>query len=246
MNNPIFTVTPKTLDLVAKIAEAVGVLQGSGEYSRNLRLRKINRIRSIQSSLAIENNSLSIDEVADIVNGKQVIGSPSEIQEVKNAYEAYEHLLQYDPFRVDDFLKAHQYMTSGLVTDTGRFRSKGVGVFAGDQLVHAGAKAEFVPGLMADLFAWAQGSDVHPLIKSSIVHFEVEFIHPFSDGNGRMGRLWQTLILSTWNELFAWLPIETIVFENQQQYYDSLQQAGRAADSGVFIEFMLDVIYQAI
>ncbi len=246
MNTPTYTVTPKALDLVAKIAEMVGELQGSGEYARNLRLRKINRLRSIQSSLAIENNSLSIDEVADIINGRTVLGAPNEIQEVKNAYTAYEHLLEYNPYTVGDFLKAHEYMTGDLVESAGRFRSKGVGVWAGDKLVHAGAKADFVPRLIADLLEWASASDMHPLIKSSIIHFEIEFIHPFADGNGRIGRLWQTLILSYWNELFAWLPIETIVYENQQNYYNALQVAGQSADSGIFIEFMLSAIYQAL
>lgn len=246
MNNPVFTVTPKTLDLVAKIAETVGELQGSGEYARNLHLRKVNRLRSIQSSLAIESNSLSIEQVSDIVNGKRVLGKPSEIKEVKNAYEAYEHLLEYSPYKTDDFLKAHTYMTQDLEDESGRFRSKGVGVFSGDKLVHAGAKAEFVPKLIADLLIWAGQTDIHPLIRSSVVHFEIELIHPFADGNGRIGRLWQTLILAEWNELFAWLPVETIVFQNQQAYYDVLHTAGKQADAGVFIEFMLDVIYQAL
>lgn len=246
MNTPVFTVTPTTLDLVAKIAEMVGELQGSGEYARNLQLRKVNRLRSIQSSLAIENNSLSLDEVADIVDGKTVLGAPNEIKEVQNAYAAYEHLLEYDPFSVKDFLQAHRYLTDGLVKVPGSFRSKAVGVFAGDQLVHAGAKADFVPQLVADLLAWAGSSELHPLIKSSVVHFEIEFIHPFPDGNGRIGRLWQTLILGQWNELFAWLPIETVVHENQQSYYDALRQAGQSADAGVFIEFMLIAIHQAL
>jgi len=246
MEIPQFTVTPKALDLVAKIAEMIGELQGSGEYARNLRLRKANRLRSIQSSLAIEQNSLSLEEVTSIIEGKRVLGKPQEIQEVKNAYAAYEHLLEYNPYRVDDFLKAHGYLTTQLVARSGHFRSQGVGVFSGGKLVHAGAKAEFVPSLIADLFAWAQESSIHPLIKSSILHFEIEFIHPFMDGNGRIGRLWQTLILSQWNELFAWIPIETVVYENQQGYYYALQQAGKTADSGVFIEFMLDAIHQAL
>lgn len=246
MDTPAYTVTPKALDLVAKIAEIVGELQGSGEYARNLHLRKVNRLRSIQSSLAIENNSLSLEQVSDIVNGKRVLGKPSEIKEVKNAYQAYEYLLDYSPYNLDDFLKAHAYMTQELVNDSGRFRSGGVGVFAGDRLVHAGAKAELVPKLVGDLLTWAGRTDVHPLVRSSVVHFEIEFIHPFSDGNGRIGRLWQTLILAEWNELFAWLPVETIVFENQQAYYDALQAAGQRADAGIFIEFMLDVIYQAL
>jgi Fic family protein len=211
-----------------------------------LRLRKINRLRSIQSSLAIENNTLTLGQVTDIIEGKRVLGLPHEIQEVKNAYQAYEHLLEYDPFKVKDFLKAHQLMTSELVREAGHFRSQGVGVFEGTKLIHAGANYQFVPGLIADLFAWAKKSDAHPLIKSSILHFEIEFIHPFIDGNGRIGRLWQTLVLSRWNELFAWLPVETVVYENQQSYYDALETAQKAGDSEVFIEFMLNAILQAL
>jgi cell filamentation protein, protein adenylyltransferase len=246
MTIPTYTLSSKAIELVAKIAEIIGELQGSGEYARNLHLRKVNRLRSIQSSLAIENNSLSLDQVSDIVNGNRVLGKPSEIREVKNAYDAYEHLLEYNPYGVEDFLKAHRYMTDGLVNNAGKFRSKGVGVFSGNQLIHAGAKADFVPGLISELLEWADESDVHPLIKSSIVHFEIEFIHPFIDGNGRIGRLWQTLILSGWNELFAWLPIETVVHENQQGYYDALRESGQSTDSGMFIEFMLGAIYQAL
>jgi Fic family protein len=196
--------------------------------------------------LAIENNTLSLGQVTDIIAGKRVLGLPHEIQEVKNAYQAYEHLLEYDPYKVKDFLKAHQFMTTDLVKEAGRFRSQGVGVFAGTQLIHAGANYRFVPQLITDLFAWAKKTDVHPLIKSSIVHFEVEFIHPFMDGNGRIGRLWQTLILSKWNELFAWLPVETVVYENQQGYYDALQISEKTGNSEVFIEFMLNAILQAL
>jgi Fic family protein len=246
MNEPTYTLSPKSIDLAAKIAEMVGELQGSGEYARNLHLRKVNRLRSIQSSLAIENNSLSLDQVSDVVNGRRVLGKPSEIKEVQNAYEAYEHLLEYDPYSVDDFLKAHRYITSELVKESGRFRSGGVGVFSGDQLIHAGAKADFVPNLVTELLGWAHQAEVHPLIKSSVVHFEIEFIHPFADGNGRIGRLWQTLILSQWNELFAWLPIETVVHENQQAYYEALQLSERSANSGIFIEFMLETIHKSL
>lgn len=246
METPTFTVTPKSLDLVAKIAEMVGELQGSGEYARNLHLRKVNRLRSIQSSLAIEANSLSLEQVSDIINGKRVLGRPSEIQEVKNAYQAYEYLLDYDPYSADDFRKAHRYMTEKLIGSSGHYRSKGVGVWAGKQLIHAGAHQDFVPKLVGDLLAWAKESTVHPLIKSSILHFEIEFIHPFADGNGRMGRLWQTLVLADWNEIFAWIPIETVVYENQQNYYRALRESERSTDSGVFIEYMLEAIYQAL
>jgi Fic family protein len=158
---PTYTISSKAIELVAKIAEIIGELQGSGEYARNLHLRKVNRLRSIQSSLAIENNSLSLDQVSDIVNGNRVLGKPSEIQEVKNAYQAYEHLLEYDPYSAGDFLKAHGYMTDGLVDNAGKFRSKGVGVFSGDQLIHAGAKADFVPNLIAELLEWANESWPH-------------------------------------------------------------------------------------
>lgn len=246
MNIPVYTITLHAIDLVAKIAEKVGELKGSGEYSRNLRLRKINRLRSIQSSLAIENNALTLGQVTDIIEGKRVLGLPHEIQEVKNAYQAYEYLLEYDPYKVKDFLKAHRFMTTQLVQEAGRFRSQGVGVFDGSKLVHAGASYQFVPQLITDLLAWAKKTDIHPLIKSSIVHFEIEFIHPFIDGNGRIGRLWQTLILSKWNELFAWLPVETVVYENQQDYYDALAISQKVGDSESFIEFMLNAILQAL
>jgi Fic family protein len=246
MNIPVFTISAKAIDFVARIAEKVGELKGSGEYSRNLRLRKINRLRSIQSSLAIENNTLSLSQVTDIIEGKRVLGLPNEIQEVKNAYQSYEHLFEYDPYKVKDFLKAHQYMTFKLLKDAGHFRSQGVGVFAGTKLIHAGANYQYVPQLITDLFTWAKKTDIHPLIKSSIVHFEIEFIHPFIDGNGRIGRLWQTLILSKWNEIFAWLPVETVVYENQKGYYDALEKSEKTGNSEVFIEFMLDAILQAL
>jgi Fic family protein len=246
MNIPVYTISIKAIDLVARIAEKLGEIRGSGEYSRNLRLRKINRLRSIHSSLAIENNTLSLGQVTDIIEGKKVLGLPHEIQEVKNAYQAYEHLLEYDPYKVKDFLKAHRLMTANLIKDAGHFRSQGVGVFSGKQLIHAGANYQFVPQLITELFLWAKKTDIHPLIKSSIVHFEIEFIHPFMDGNGRIGRLWQTLILSKWNELFAWIPVETVVYENQQNYYDALEKSEKAGNSEFFIEFMLNAILQAL
>ncbi len=246
MSTPVYTISTHAIDLIAKIAEKVGELKGSGEYSRNLRLRKINRLRSIQSSLAIENNTLTLGQVTDIIEGKRVLGLPHEIQEVKNAYQAYEHLLEYNPYKVNDFLNAHKFMTDTLVKDAGHFRSQGVGVFEGAKLVRAGANYQFVPQLITDLFTWARKTDIHPLIKSSVVHFEIEFIHPFLDGNGRIGRLWQTLILSKWNELFAWLPVETVVYENQQGYYDALAISQKAGNSESFIEFMLNAILQAL
>ncbi|OAV73083.1 hypothetical protein Barb6_00560 [Bacteroidales bacterium Barb6] len=246
INQPPYTITNKMMNLVGEISEIIGKIQGTGEYQRNLHLRKVNRIRSIQSSLAIENNTLTTGQVSDIINGKRILGNPREIKEVQNAYQAYENMLTLNPFLVKDFLKAHQYMTADLVKESGKFRGGNVGVYSGANLIHLGARPEFVQGLIKDLFDWAKNTDVHPLIKSSIVHFEIEFIHPFADGNGRMGRLWQTLVLAAWHEIFAWIPIETMVYENQQQYYAALGNAGKAADSTVFIEFMLEVIVKAL
>ncbi|MDR1124338.1 MAG: Fic family protein [Elusimicrobiota bacterium] len=246
MNKPPFTITEKITNLAAQIAEQIGKIQGSGEYGRNLHLRKVNRLRSIQSSTAIEGNTLSLEQITDVINGKRVIGNPREIKEVKNAYDAYEQMLKFNPFNTADFLEAHKLLTVGLVEEAGRFRTGNVGVFAGNKIVHLGARPEFVPNLVQDLFDWAKKSDIHPLIKSSVVHFEIEFIHPFADGNGRIGRLWQTLILSRWHEIFAWIPTETIIYENQAEYYQMLGNAEKTADSTEFIEFMLEAIKAAL
>ncbi|MDR3329386.1 MAG: Fic family protein [Prevotellaceae bacterium] len=245
-SQPPFTLTTRTTNLLADISEHIGKIQGAGEYQRNLHLRKVNRIRSIQSSTAIEGNTLSVEQITDIINGKRVLGNPREIKEVKNAYEAYEKILTFNPYSVKDFLSAHGYMTLDLVKSTGKFRSGNVGVFDGNRITHLGANPSFVPNLIADLFDWANKTDVHPLIKSAVVHFEIEFIHPFDDGNGRMGRLWQTLVLSRWHEIFAWIPIETVIYENQQEYYRVLGESENTADSGAFIEFMLEVILKTI
>ncbi|MDR0753548.1 MAG: Fic family protein [Holosporaceae bacterium] len=246
MNKPPFTITEKIANFVAQIAEHIGKIQGSGEYARNLHLRKINRIRSIQSSTAIEGNTLSIEQITDVINGKRIIGNHREIREVKNAYNAYEHILTFNPFNVDDLLRAHKLMTADLVSESGQFRSGNVGVFSGKGIVHLGAKPEFVSNLIKNLFTWAEKSSIHQLIKSSVIHFEIEFIHPFSDGNGRIGRLWQTLTLADWHEIFAWIPVETIVYENQAEYYRVLGNAEKTADSTEFIEFMLDVISKTL
>lgn len=246
MAKPPFTVTEKITNLVAQIAEQVGRIQGSGEYNRNLYLRKINRLRSIQSSTAIEGNTLSLEQITDVIKGKRIIGNPREIKEVKNAYDAYENMLKLNPFRVTDFLVAHKLLTNDLIEESGKFRIGNVGVFSGKKVMHIGARARFVPKLIRDLFSWAKKSNIHPLIKSSVVHFEIEYVHPFADGNGRIGRLWQTLILSKWHEIFAWIPIETIVHENQTKYYRVLKNSGKVANSTEFIEFMLESISIAL
>ena len=245
-NIPKFVITTNINNLVAEISEKIGQIQGKKEYERNLHLRKVNRLRSIQSSIAIEGNSLSLEQITDVINGRRIVGNPREIREVRNAYDAYEHALTLNPYKVADFLHAYKMMTAELVDEAGKFRSGNVGVFSGKKVVHIGAKPEYLLSLMTDLFKWAKTTKEHPLIKSAVMHFEIEFIHPFADGNGRMGRLWQTLVLSTWQPVFAWIPVETIVYENQAEYYAVLGRAERTADSTEFIEFILSAILRAI
>jgi len=209
-------------------------------------LRKKNRIKTIQSSLAIENNSLSIEQVTAILEGKRVLGPPNEIQEVRNAIDAYELLLKLNPYKEKDLLKAHRLMMNDLVKENGRYRTGGVGVFDGKQCIHLAPPAQRVPQLMSDLLSWVKSTKVHPLISSCVFHYEFEFIHPFSDGNGRMGRMWQTLLLMQWKPVFAWIPVETIVKEHQQEYYDAIVQSDHDANSTPFITFMLHCLLQAL
>lgn len=209
-------------------------------------LRRENRIRTIHSSLAIEHNSLSLEQVTAILDGKRVLGNPNEIKEVQNAYEAYELMLRLDPSSVDDLLKAHKLMMNGLVPENGKFRSGGVGVFDGEVLIHIAPPEKFVSELIHSLFAWYQQSELHPLIKSAVFHYEFEFIHPFADGNGRMGRMWHSLLLGKWKELFFWLPVEELIQSRQKEYYDALGAADRQADSAGFVELMLEIIKDSL
>lgn len=243
---PPFKITSQLIDLISQISEAVGEINSLENNPRHLELRKQNRIKIIHSSLAIENNSLSIEQITAIIEGKRVLGNPNEIQEVKNALQAYELLLTLNPYEEKDLLKAHKLMMSDLVERNGKYRNDGVGVFDGKQVVHLAPPADRVPFLMADLFQWLKNSDVHPLIKSCVFHYEFEFIHPFQDGNGRMGRLWQTVILKDWKSVFAWLPIETLIKENQEDYYKALNSSDSNADSTNFIVFMLQTILNTI
>lgn len=209
-------------------------------------MRRENRIRTIHSSLAIEHNSLSLEQVTAILDGKRILGNPNEIKEVQNAYETYELMLRLDPSSVDDLLKAHKLMMNGLVPENGKFRSGGVGVFDGEVLVHMAPPAEFVPEHIHNLFAWYQHSELHLLIKSAVFHYEFEFIHPFADGNGRMGRMWHSLLLGKWKELFFWLPIEELIQSRQKEYYDALGAADKQADSAGFVELMLEIIRDSL
>lgn len=239
---PPFHMTDRTITLLAEISEQVGRITVLQEGIISPHLRRENRIRTIHSSLAIEHNSLSLDQVTAILDGKRVLGNPNEIKEVQNAYEAYEMMLRLNPNSVEDLLTAHKLMMQGLVPENGRFRSGGVGVFDGDRLVHMAPPAHLVPKLIQDLFDWYQNSEMHPLIKSAVFHYEFEFIHPFQDGNGRMGRMWHSLLLGQWKELFFWLPIEELIQSKQSEYYDALGKSDKAADSAVFVELMLEII----
>ena len=249
MNNPPpFTLSPKLLNLVAEISEQLGrlsVLQESEKTESNLRLRRINRIRTIQGSLAIEGNTLSEDQITAILEGKPVIAPAREVQEARNALKAYEQFEHWQSASKNDLLKAHQTLMLGLIDDAGLYRHKGVGVMRGKQVVHMAPQADRVDKLMNNLLDWLDGCEVHPLIASCVFHYEFEFIHPFSDGNGRMGRLWQTLILREWKPLFKYLPIESMVFVNQADYYKAISQSTVKTDSAPFIEFMLTMILEA-
>ena len=243
---PPFHMTDAIIAKISEISELVGSITAWQDMHTNLKLRRENRIKTIYSSLAIENNTLSLDQVTAIVNGKRVLGTPKEIQEVKNAFDAYEQLLSFNPYSVGDLLKAHRTLMNELVREAGMFRSGGVGVFNGDQLIHMAPPANLVPELMNKLLTWAENSKVHPLVKSCAFHYEFEFIHPFADGNGRMGRMWNTLLLYQWKPIFAWLPIETLIRERQQAYYAALAQADQTADATPFVEFLLTVIYDTL
>lgn len=243
---PSYTITPAIVNLVARISEAVGRLTVLTDAVRALRLRRISRVRTIHGSLAIEGNTLTEEQITAILDGKRVIAPPREILEVRNALAAYDRFDTWRPKVEKDLLEAHQTLMSGLIDEAGMYRRGGVGVMAGQQVIHMAPPAGRVPQLMGDLFRWLAASDAHPLIASSVFHYEFEFIHPFADGNGRMGRLWQSLILARWNPLFADIPVESLIFEHQAEYYQALQESTRQTDSVPFIDFMLRMILDAV
>lgn len=243
---PPFTLTSNAINLIAEISAKIERYAIRMEQPDALMLRKANRIKTIHSSLAIEGNTLTENEVADILDGKQVVAPIKQIQEVKNAIRTYELYPNLNPFDIKDLLKAHGVMMEALIDNPGNFRRSGVGVFGETGLVHLAPPAERVPSLMSDLFEWLNKSDDHLLVRSSVFHYEFEFIHPFMDGNGRMGRLWQSLILGRLHPLFEHLPIENMVFANQQRYYDAITVSSTHGQSGPFIEFMLGEILTAL
>ena len=246
MYKPPFTISTKAINLIAEISAMVERYAIRLEQKDGLLLRRINRIRTIHSSLAIEGNKLSEDEVQDIINGKNIIAPLREIQEVKNAIRAYDLYPTLNPFKMEDLLKAHSVMMEALVEDAGKFRNSAVGVYAGERLIHLAPPATRVPTLMTDLFEWLRNAEDHLLIRSCLFHYEFEFIHPFSDGNGRMGRLWQSLILGKLHPIFEYLPVENMVFANQESYYRAIQNSTAKADCSPFVDFMLQEIFNTL
>ncbi|PHM49598.1 Fic family protein [Xenorhabdus miraniensis] len=242
---PPYTITPIMLNRVAEIAELLGRWSMSAECSSPL-LRKENRIRTIQASLAIEHNSLSTEQVTAIIDGKRVLAPAKDIQEVRNAILAYEKLPDWCSSRLTDLLAAHRLLMVGLVDFPGQLRQGDVGIYRENQLIHMAPPANQILRLIGDLLMWLKHTDIHPLIASSIFHYEFEFIHPFTDGNGRMGRLWQTLILSEWRPELMWLPVETLIHHQQQAYYQVLRECDRTGDCTLFIDFMLEKLAEAL
>ena len=244
--SPPFKITNEILNFVYEIGELVGKISAEKEFEKNLTLRRENRIKTIYSSLAIEQNTLTLEQVTDVINGKRVLAPPKDIKEVQNAYEIYERLEELNENSVKDLLLAHKIMTSELIKESGRFRSKNAGVYQGDKLIHMGTLPEYIPELINNLFLWLKKSEEHPLIKAAVFHYEFEFIHPFADGNGRMGRMWHTLLLGKWKKIFFWLPIEELIKEKQEEYYSTLALADKQGNSTVFVEFMLGIIRESL
>lgn len=232
--------------LCMEIAELVGMLSPQAPLATSPTLHRKLRIETIHSSLVIEGNNLDEKAVTAILDGKRVLGAGRDILEVENAKRAYDLIPVLDPHSIDDLLRAHGTMMEGLVSDAGSFRSGNVGMFDGDTLVHTGTPAAYVPTVIADIFSWLAATSMHPLLASCVFHFEFELCHPFSDGNGRVGRLWHTLLLSRWRSVLAWLPVESTIRQRQASYYEALSTSDANGSSEQFVEFMLEAIRDSI
>ncbi len=246
MHKPPYSITSKMIKQISEISELISDIKYIYKNYNTLMLRKRNRIRSITGTLQIEGNTFDEEKVTSVINGKPVLGTMREIEEVKGAIDAYDNIVKFNYKSEKDLLKAHKYLMINLLNNAGSYRHSNVGVGGKDGVTHVAPPPNMVPKLMGELFEWLQNSDEHILIKSCIFHYEFEFIHPFSDGNGRIGRLWQTVILKSFKEFFSYMPIESIVRQNQSKYYQALEDAGSVGESTPFVEFMLDIITKSL
>jgi Fic family protein len=244
---PPFEITDKIVNLISEVSQILGRLDSISKSIPQPKLRKKNRIRTIKSTLAIEGNTFTEEQITGILDNKKVLGSKKEIIEVKNAINLYESIDLFSSFSVKSFHKAHFILMKDLIINEGKFRTKNVGIMRGKIVKHVAPKPIMVPELIAKLFQWIKATkEIHYLIKSCVVHYEIEFIHPFEDGNGRMGRFWQTLILSEHNKIFRYLPIESIIEKKQNKYYETLEMSDKLGSSTPFIEFMLQIILDTL
>ncbi|MGE4489961.1 MAG: Fic family protein [Kiritimatiellales bacterium] len=241
---PRLEITPLMVSLVAEICEALGRMHGS--LRQSLQLRRINRIKTVQASLQIEGNCLTVEQVTAVLDGKTVLAPAKDIQEVRNAIAAYEKSNSWHSNSIPDLLDAHRILMFGLIDRPGEFRPGTVGIQGNSGILHIAPPAHLVPELMEALFAHLRTEEIHPLLNSCIFHYEFEFIHPFSDGNGRLGRLWQTLMLQEFNPVFAFLPVENMIRDRQQLYYNAINQANAAGNAAPFVEFMLGTLRDSV
>lgn len=231
---------------MAQIERLIGRIEGLEQLKPQPHLRKSNRVRTIQGSLAIEGNTLDLDQVTALLEGKRIIGRKEEIQEALNAIKVYESMADFDPFSPKSLLKSHRLMMDGLIPDAGKWRTRNVGILKGSKVSHIAPKADRVPHLMDDLFLFLKDEELNPLIRSCVFHYELEFIHPFQDGNGRIGRFWHTLLLYNYHPAFEFIPIESLIRDHQQEYYAALESSDRAGDSTAFVDFSLGIILESL
>jgi Fic family protein len=243
---PPYNITPRIIKLISSISEKIGEINANLISKPSPHLRKQNKIKTIHSSLRIEGNTLTLEQVTALIENKRVIGPKKDVLEVLNAIKVYDNIISYDPFSSKSFLKAHKELMDGLIENPGKYRNQGVGIFQGSRVAHIAPPAENVTYLMDDLFGYLKRNEDLTLIKSCVFHYEMEFIHPFLDGNGRMGRLWQTVILLNEYPVFEFLPFETLISQTQQDYYDALGKSDREGNSTIFIEYMLSVIEKSL
>ena len=243
---PPYKLTSHILKLVSEVSQKIGEVNASFLIKQSPELRKRNRIKTIHASLAVEGNTLSIDQITAIIENKRVLGPAKDIKEVSNAIEVYQHLNKFNPFSEKSFFSAHKILMKDLIKNAGQYRNSGAGILKGSQIAHLAPPAGNVSSLMKDLFNYIKQSDELILVKSCVFHYEMEFIHPFSDGNGRMGRLWQTLLLIQQYPVFEFLPFETLISKNQKKYYQTLSTSDKQGESTFFIDFMLKILSDSL